>query len=139
MEQQPVSRDNEPERSVVKIEQTTVAFAGPLPHPAILSQYDKIVPGAAQRILTMAEEQSKHRRDLEKKVIYSDTFNSRWGLLLGFIIGLVAVIGSILIILNGYRVEGFLINIIYIGSLVGIFVYGSRQRRKEREERRISN
>jgi uncharacterized membrane protein len=44
-------------------------FSGPLPPPEILAQYNEIVPGAAERILKMAEEQSAHRRGLEDKTI----------------------------------------------------------------------
>ena len=46
-----------------------VRFQGPLPPPAILEHYDRIVPGAAARILVMAENQSKHRQVLERRVI----------------------------------------------------------------------
>jgi len=31
------------------------SFSGPLPTPAILEQYDHLLPGAAERILSMAE------------------------------------------------------------------------------------
>ena len=37
-------------------------FAGPLPPPEILEQYNRLVPDAAERILTMAETQAAHRR-----------------------------------------------------------------------------
>ena len=33
-------------------------FSGPLPHPEILAKYEDILPGAATRILEMAEEQA---------------------------------------------------------------------------------
>jgi len=34
---------------------TQVAFTGPLPHPASLKEYDNVLPGLAERIVTMAE------------------------------------------------------------------------------------
>lgn len=42
-------------------------FSGPLPHPEILAKYEDILPGAATRILEMAEEQANHRRFMKKK------------------------------------------------------------------------
>lgn len=42
----------------------SASFSGPIPPPAILHQYDAVIPGAAERILKMAEEQSKHRQEL---------------------------------------------------------------------------
>lgn len=39
----------------------TEAFSGPIPPPNLLERYEAITPGAADRILTMAENQSKHR------------------------------------------------------------------------------
>lgn len=38
---------------------------GPLPAPETLAQYDAIVPGAAERILKMAEEEALHRHGME--------------------------------------------------------------------------
>lgn len=42
----------------------------------MLKQYDEVLPGAAERILKMAEEQSTHRKQLERKVIDGDDTES---------------------------------------------------------------
>ena len=42
-------------------------FSGPLPPPNIIKGYEDILPGAADRILSMAENQAKHRQEIEKK------------------------------------------------------------------------
>jgi uncharacterized membrane protein len=44
-------------------------FAGPLPHPEILAGYEEACPGAALRIIQMAEEEGRSRRALEAKVV----------------------------------------------------------------------
>ena len=59
-------------------------FGGPIPPPDILAGYDQVVPGAADRIITMAETQSRHRQEIEKSIINSDIRNSKLGLWLGF-------------------------------------------------------
>ena len=43
------------------------SFSGPLPPPAMLSQYEQICPGFAERILLMAEREATNRHDLDKK------------------------------------------------------------------------
>ena len=37
-------------------------FAGPIPPPPIMKRYEEILPGSANRILKMAENQSEHRQ-----------------------------------------------------------------------------
>mgnify|MGYP001591579865 CR=1 FL=1 len=132
-------RNNHPapqqNKGVVRREETRISFSGPLPPPNVLEQYDRIVPGAADRIIKMAEQQSQHRRELERKVIDSDVQNSKLGLIFGFIIGLVLISGGIFLIWKGYNLSGVLLGVVYVGSVVGIFVYGSWERRKEREHR----
>ena len=45
---------------------------GPLPTPEDLQQYDLILPGAAERIINMAEIEQQHRHDLERKATTSE-------------------------------------------------------------------
>ena len=44
------------------------SFAGPLPPPELLRGYEEVSPGAAQRIIGMAETQSAHRREIEQRM-----------------------------------------------------------------------
>ena len=46
---------------------TTTAWKGPIPPPAVLEHYNSIVPNAAERILTMAEEEARIRREQVQK------------------------------------------------------------------------
>lgn len=110
-------------------------FSGPLPPPQVLEKYNQVVPGAADRIIAMAESQSKHRQDLELKVITADIRSAKLGLWFGLIIGLTAIIGGVSCIIMGGEIGGSVIGGTGITGLVGVFVYGSTQRRKEREIR----
>ena len=123
------------EQSVV-VRREELSFSGPLPHPEILRQFEQVAPGAAERIIKMAEDQSSHRRDLEKKVIDSDISRSKWGQILGFIIATVGLVVSGLIAIFGNPVAGTIIGVGTIGSLVGVFMYGTTTRRQEREEKK---
>ncbi|MBI2459266.1 MAG: DUF2335 domain-containing protein [Parcubacteria group bacterium] len=112
-----------------------IMFAGPLPHPQLLKGYNDIVPGAAKIIIDMAEKQSSHRQELEKKVINSDINNSKLGLIFGFIIGIVGITAGAIIIAIGQIVAGSVISGATLVGLVGTFVYGSQNRKKERDEK----
>lgn len=61
-------------------------FVGPLPPPNILQGYEQACPGAANRIIKMAENQSQHRQKIEDKVISSNIRNERTAMFLAFFI-----------------------------------------------------
>ena len=68
---------DEPDVSVVPVEgdrEATVSFEGsfqsyrgPLPSPEMLGDYEKVVPGGAERIISMVETQQSHRMAMESK------------------------------------------------------------------------
>lgn len=51
--------DKKVERAVAKVIQSE--FSGPIPPPSIIKGYEDILPGTAERIVAMAENQAKHR------------------------------------------------------------------------------
>lgn len=58
---QPVSQN----MGVIAAKATT--WSGPIPDPASLAAYQKLVPDAPERILAMAEEEARSRREREDK------------------------------------------------------------------------
>jgi uncharacterized membrane protein len=54
---------------VQPIQVATAHYQGPIPPPSILEGFDRIVPGAAQRLIQLAEDESKHRRELEVRTM----------------------------------------------------------------------
>ncbi len=111
------------------------SFSGPLPHPDILRQFEQVAPGSAERIIKMAEDQSSHRRDLEKKVIESDISRSKWGQVLGFVIAITGLLVSVVIGIFGNPIAGVVMGAGTIASLVWVFMYGSRLRSEERKDK----
>ncbi len=81
----------------------------------------------------MAERQSAHRQELEKKVIESDVRDAKLGLYFGFIIGLVAIICGVICAIIGKQIAGASIGGTGVIGLVSVFIYGSVSRKKERE------
>ena len=128
----PHSKNNKQNQQII---QMSGQYSGPLPIPSHLEQYEQILPGAADRIIRMAEKQSEHRQELEKRVIKSDTRNSLAGLIFGFIIGIVGIVRGAYLISIGQIIEGSIFGGGTIVSLVGTFIYGSQKRQKERQSR----
>ncbi len=119
--------DKFPENAKRKIIAQFASYSGPIAHPALVKEYEALLPGAAERILAMAEAEGQHRRQQETKVIDCEVKCKTTGLWLGFLIGLVAVAGSCAVAIFSSPVAGAALGIGSIASLVGVFVYGSRK------------
>lgn len=110
-------------------------FSGPLPPPSILAAYSDIIPDGANRVMVMAEEQSKHRRWLESYTLQSESRRANAGLGAGVVVSLAFLAASVFLIATGHEISGAVLGTVDIVSLAGVFVYGSESRRKEREGR----
>ena len=76
----------------------SASFAGPIPSPRILQDYDRILAGSAERILQMAEKQAAHRLEIERQITLAEIEDQRAQRLeiqRGQNYGLVAVITSL--------------------------------------------
>jgi len=59
-------------------------FSGPLPHPKHLQAYENICPGAADRILSMAEKSQETQLEIPRRMIDAESGYRILGLKLGF-------------------------------------------------------
>lgn len=66
--------------------QMTELYSGPLPHPDMLKEYNEVLPGAAERILAMAESQISHRQQMEKEEVRVSSRDSLLGIIGGFVL-----------------------------------------------------
>jgi len=115
------------------------SFSGPMPSPRMMLEYEKIIPGAADRIMTTYEEQHRHRINLESIAIPEQLRQGRRGQVYALILS----VG--LILLTGYCVyrEANLValgtTIIAIVSLVGLFVTGKYMTNKDLKHKSEDN
>ena len=109
--------------------------SGPIPSPETLAGYNAIVPGAAERILAMAERQSAHRMGLESNVIQGDLRRASAGLWLGGLVAVFAMATAGFMAWAGHPVSGTIIGGGTLASLVGTFVYGSQIKRQDQAKR----
>jgi uncharacterized membrane protein len=116
--------------TMIEIKHKEEHHSGPLPHPKILKKYDKIIPNGAERIVKVFEKQSDHRISLEKRVVWSQTFQSVMGQIMGFIIAIVFLIAGFYLVINGHEAAGITIFGLDIVGLVAVFVVGKYQQKK---------
>jgi uncharacterized membrane protein len=107
----------------------------PLPPPEQLRSYEEVLPGSADRILSMAERQANHRQDLERTTVEGGNRRSWWGLWIGGGIVLAVLALSGVLISEGHGLEGTVLGSVDLASLAGVFVYGRSQQRKERVQK----
>lgn len=87
------------------------------------------MPGAADRIIKMAERQSGHRQHIESFVVKFDELKSLLGLAFAFLIVLAAFVTGAYTALQGRPLFGGVISLAGLAAVVGPFIY---QRRRER-------
>lgn len=109
--------------------------SGPLPDPATLAAYEQILPGAAERIFSRFEDQSKHRMAMEAKVIQSNTFSQNWSTVLATATALIATAGSIFLAHEGQYVAGLSVFFGTLFSFLGTYVLGRKFQADERREK----
>lgn len=122
-------------RIIAEAHFSSAAYAGPIPPPSVLEQYEAAIPGLGHKIVEWADRQAIHRQELEKTVIGGDSARAWWGLAAGFVIAMSCVIGGVWLIQLGHDAAGVSIATVPVVSLAGVFVYGTASRRAEREQK----
>jgi uncharacterized membrane protein len=102
-------------------------FSGPMPHPKHLAAYDQILPGAAERILGMAEKNLKHNIDSNAKILDAEIDDTKRGMYLGFVALALLICGAFgaLFVTESEVVPGLFLTAVAIGA-VGVFVKGRK-------------
>ncbi len=108
------------------------SFSGPIPPPEILKGYEEVLPGSANRLLIMLEEQNQHRRDMEKNIIQSDIFKSKWGLIIGAVLAFFLFGSAVFLAMNDRELTATAIVGGTALSVIGLFVSNNNTRKEER-------
>ena len=127
------------EELLTTIRASSESWIGPLPPPRLLEQYNKILPGLAERIVSLTEEQSKHRQHREKTVVESQVKESYRGQLFGLLIGISGLAISLVLALQGHDTVAGIIGSGTLVSLVTVFVLGGKKQTKELKEKSEGN
>jgi len=122
----------EPQQNRVVMTQVTHR-SGPLPDPQTLAEYDRVVPGAAERILVMAERQQAHRQNLEAADLQAAVLFAKRGQWMALCITVLAfVVGSSLAFVGQTTVASILFGTVIV-AVVGAFL-GSKSIAKKAKQ-----
>ena len=110
-------------------------FSGPIPSPQDLANYENVMPGLADRIITRFERQSEHRMELERYVTRTNALRANLGLAVGLVVSLAGLGAAAALGLHGHDWAAGIISVAGLGVLAGVFVYGSNNQKQERLER----
>ena len=114
---QKLNKQNQIEEQV-----TTQQFSGPVPHPEILRGYNQVLPGAAERILTMAELDQKHQIEIESSAQHLAAKEIKRGQIFGLVVSISAFITSIASLILGFEKAAMVIGGTTVVGLVTVFV-----------------
>lgn len=100
-------------------------FSGPMPHPKHLREYDEILPGSAERILSMAEKNLDHNIAMNSMALGAEIDDAKRGMLLGAALFAMLILGAFLslFITDSEIIPGIFLGAAVIGG-VGAFIRG---------------
>jgi uncharacterized membrane protein len=101
----------------------------------MLVKYNDAFPGAAERIVAMAERQSTHREEIETVVVTAAARSQTRGSWFAFIISMTAILGGVYLIKLGKSGEGLTAIITSLAALAAVFIYGKKKEKKELDEK----
>jgi len=100
-------------------------FSGPIAHPRHLREYEDICPGAAERIIAMAETRNNHNIEIQKMAIHAEISDRKRGMYMGALLFATILISALIVALqtgNEVIVAAFLTAAAAGG--VGLFIKG---------------
>lgn len=98
------------------------SFIGPIPHPDMLRGYEQVKSGFAERIVSMAEQEQKHRFECEKKIVNGTVSETKRGQWIAFTIAVLFLIAAVALGLYGHDWLAGVIGGGTIVALVTVFV-----------------
>lgn len=113
-------------RQTQQVVMHTQQWAGPLPPPAVLKQYDEVFPGLAGRIVASMEREQEHRHTVDRKLIETHRVAFTRGQWIAATIALVCLVLGFLLGSNGQSVAAVAFVTGGLGQVVLAFL-GSRE------------
>ena len=102
-------------------------YSGPLPAPLDFAGYNEVLPGAAERILAMAEQEQRNRHANESRLVTAAVVSTYIGQGAAALLGVGVCGGGIAAILHGSPTAGAVAILSALASLVTTFVYKAKK------------
>jgi uncharacterized membrane protein len=121
------------------VQEMLVGWAGPMPPPGAVREFEQILPGSAERILALAERQVDHRHRLETKAASSAIRIEERGQWIGATIAVLAILVGGFLVFTDHDGVGFSMVITAIGGLLAAAIFGRRSQTRDLSRRRQEN
>ena len=118
LERRPYEVANAPDEGTGLTAQLSWWWSAPLPPPPQLEHYDAILPGLAERIVSMTETEMTHRHRMDRSFV-AYRFLGQW---ISAIIALAALGAGSYIVSTGHAGYGFAAIVTAVAGLVGVFL-----------------
>ena len=114
--------DDNKDKSEKFVYSETQMYSGPIARPEDFEQYERILPGAADRILKMGEKEIAHRHELTKSDLKLFYVSKILSLIFMFTICLIVLGGRMFLIYSGKDAGGLTALIGGLAGLAGVFL-----------------
>ena len=111
--------------------QTSQSFIGPIPPSNEFAKYEEILPGAADRLLTMAEKEQSNRHEFQNNLSKNSFYLQKRGQTFGFCIAVIGLIGGAYLLSTGSVIAGSVFGAIGLSPLVKTFVSSDNKKKEE--------
>lgn len=99
--------------------------------PEDLEKYDKVVPGAAERIISMAEKEMKHRHDNDDFIARNIVRTTYISIFFAFVSVVILSGLTFFALYKGYDKVAGAIAVGSIAAVAGVFIFFKRNKGKE--------
>ena len=128
-----LEKSNQPdkENKANSLRLTEASYHGPIPPSSEFKRYEEVLPGAADRIITMAEEERKDRNRntrLEIKLHYGSKMFAQF---IFSLISLGTIGAGVYLITEGSNLSGLASIITGLGAIAGGFFFAQKSESKE--------
>lgn len=90
-------------------------FNGLIPSPNLMKGYEEVLPGSANRIISLTERETKHRETLEKERVRLEARNSLISMICSFGLALGCIVAAIVMTIIGPGIAGLI-----AGAILGV-------------------
>ena len=126
-------KSNQPEKEKKENSLTVheASYHGPIPHSSELQRYEQVLPGAADRIISMAEDERKDRNRNTRLDIKLHYGSKMFAQAMFTLICLGAVGGGIYLVTEGESITGYATIFAGLGTIAGGFFLANKGKNKK--------
>lgn len=114
--------------------QKGTSFTGPIPPPDMLIEYQRVMPDLPGRLVTAWEEESAHRRKMERDSLDGQISIAKNSQLYAFVLVILLAIAAFVLAFTGHEWVAGIVFATTILSVLCVYVLGEQPKKKAGEE-----